>query len=247
MISVLLLHGFCLDHTIWKSVLESLRDTDINFIVPDIPGFGETPPPAEFSISQFSDHIYSLITQEKIERFYFLGHSLGGYIALDFASKYPEKLLGLGLIHSHPFADSDERKQIRKNAISLIQSKGTYLYLKQMLFSLFTEEFLNKNPLVPEKLLSAALNINPSIIIGTLQAMIDRRDYSKILTSLQIPFLFFNGLNDPVIPLHIAEEYIKLSNPNLTINVLDENSAHMSMFESPDYLANSIKSLILDY
>jgi len=247
MISVLLLHGFCLDHTIWKSVLETLKDTDINFIVPDIPGFGETSPPEEFSIPQFSDHIYSLIIQQKIDKFYFLGHSLGGYIALDFASKYQDKLLGLGLIHSHPFADSDERKQIRKNAISLIQSKGTYLYLKQMLFSLFTKEFLNNNPLIPEKLLSNALKIEPSIIMGTLQAMIDRRDYSKILTTLQIPYLFFNGKNDPVIPLHMAEDYIKLSNPDLTINVLDENSAHMSMFESPNHLAISIKSLILDY
>lgn len=247
MISVLLLHGFCLDHTIWKSVQEFFKGTDINFIAPDIPGFGETFPPEEFSISQFSDYIYSLITQKKIDKFYFLGHSLGGYIALDFASKYPSKLSGLGLIHSHPFADSDERKEIRKNAISLIQSKGTYLYLKQMLFSLFTEEFLNKNPLIPEKLLANALKIETSAIIGTLQAMIDRRDYSKILTSLQVPVLFFNGKNDPVIPLHMAEEYIKLSNPDLTINVIDEDSAHMSMFESPEHLANSIKSLISDY
>lgn len=247
MISVLLLHGFCLDHTIWKSVLESFKDTDINFIVPDIPGFGESSAPDIFSVSMFSDYIHSLINQQKIDKFYFIGHSLGGYIALDFASKYPNKLLGLGLIHSHPFADSEERKQNRKNAISLIQSKGTYLYLKQMLFSLFTEKFVNKNPLIPEKLLSAALNIPPTVIIGTLQAMMDRRDYSKILTSLQIPFLFFNGKNDPVIPLHMAEEYIKLSNPDLTISVLDENSAHMSMFESPEHLTNSIKSLILDY
>jgi len=247
MISVLLLHGFCLDHTIWKGVQESLNVTDINFIVPDIPGFGECPPPDEFSISQFSDHIYSLITHQKIDKFYFLGHSLGGYIALDFASKYPEKLLGVGLIHSHPFADSAERKQIRKNAISLIQSKGTYLYLKQMIFSLFTEKFMERNPLIPEKLLSSALNIDPSVIIGTLQAMIDRRDYSKILTSLQIPFLFFNGKNDPMIPIHMAEEYIKLSNPDLTIHVMDENSAHMSMFESPEHLANSIKRLISGY
>ncbi len=244
MISVLLLHGFCLDHTIWKSVLELINDPRINLIIPDIPGYGGSLECDEYSIPRLADNILSLINQKEINQFYFLGHSLGGYIALEFASKYPNKLKGLGLIHSHPFADSEERKQARKNAISLIDSKGTYLYLKQMIFSLFDPIFLSNNPLIPEKLLTNALQIKPSVITKTLQAMIDRKDQSHLLDSLSIPFLFFNGKKDPVIPNELRQKYLNISNPNHTINILAENSAHMGMFETPFLLADSIKKLI---
>jgi pimeloyl-ACP methyl ester carboxylesterase len=241
MISVLLLHGFCLNHTIWDNVIQNKQLKDIHFIVPDIPSI--TPVKG---MDNYSNYIDSIIIDQKVDKFIFLGHSLGGYIALDYASKFPSKLLGLGLIHSHPFEDSEERKKMRYNSIKLIQTKGTYLFLKQMIFSLFTEEFINLNPLVPEKLLSNALNIEPVMIIDMLESMIKRKDHSKLLSTLDIPYLFFNGKNDPLIPIELVNKYSVLTNASKTIRILDTKSAHMSMFESHDALALAINQLVSD-
>jgi pimeloyl-ACP methyl ester carboxylesterase len=45
-----------------------------------------------------------------------LGHSMGGYITLAFAEKYPSLLTAFGLIHSTAFADSEEKKKTAKKA-----------------------------------------------------------------------------------------------------------------------------------
>ena len=49
-----------------------------------------------------------------------IGHSMGGYITLAFAEKFPEKLKGLGLFHSTAYADSEEKKVGREKRISTL-------------------------------------------------------------------------------------------------------------------------------
>jgi len=40
-----------------------------------------------------------------------IGHSMGGYVTLAFAEKYPEALSAFGLFHSTAFADSERKKR----------------------------------------------------------------------------------------------------------------------------------------
>jgi len=47
-----------------------------------------------------------------------LGHSMGGYITLAFAEKFPERLLGFGLVHSTAAADSEEKNQPDKRGLN---------------------------------------------------------------------------------------------------------------------------------
>src|SRR5215471_4780390 len=59
-----------------------------------------------------------------------IGHSMGGYISLAFAEKYPSYLAGLGLFHSTAYPDSEERKTTRKKAIETIKNNGACDFLK---------------------------------------------------------------------------------------------------------------------
>jgi len=43
--------------------------------------------------------------------FTLIGHSMGGYITLAFAEKYPELLNAMGLFHSTAYADDDVKKK----------------------------------------------------------------------------------------------------------------------------------------
>ena len=48
-----------------------------------------------------------------------IGHSMGGYITLAFAEKYPDLLTGFGLFHSTAFPDTEEKKATRRAALTL--------------------------------------------------------------------------------------------------------------------------------
>ncbi len=93
---LLLLHGALgaadqmssLEFALSQLVFDSKPVLKSNF-----PGHGGLPIPDEpFSISMFSNFIFSFLNAEKIEKVNFFGYSMGGYVALDFAQKHPERV-----------------------------------------------------------------------------------------------------------------------------------------------------------
>eukprot|EP01136_Pigoraptor_vietnamica_P003503 Opistho-1_new@32825 len=105
--AVVLLHGFGEDATIWSGYVPFLQK-DFYMIVPEYARLSNLK-----SIEDYADFVEKEVTSKGFEKCVIIGHSMGGYIALAFAEKYPEKVLGLGLFHSTAFADSDEKKAAR--------------------------------------------------------------------------------------------------------------------------------------
>jgi len=110
---VVLLHGFGEDGHIWDEQVSFLQKY-CQLIVPDLPGSGKSAilrpqhlhpptPNSQFlppiSIYDYADVIHALLLAEKITRCIMLGHSMGGYITLAFAEKYPQLLKSFGLVH----------------------------------------------------------------------------------------------------------------------------------------------------
>src|SRR4051812_32476186 len=112
--AVVLIHGFCEDQSIWSDYIQKLS-RDYHVIVPDLPGFGKSSP--EFgeavTMEYYARRVHEVleIVLQAEERVTFIGHSLGGYVALAFAELYPERINGMGLFHSTAFADNEEKKQ----------------------------------------------------------------------------------------------------------------------------------------
>ena len=59
-----------------------------------------------------------------------IGHSMGGYITLAFAEKYPELLNSFGLFHSSAYADDEQKIEIRKKGIEFITNNGAEALFK---------------------------------------------------------------------------------------------------------------------
>lgn len=55
-------------------------------------GHGDQPEKEAFSNDLFSDNIYQFLSENKIEKCHLFGYSMGGYVALYFANKYPDKI-----------------------------------------------------------------------------------------------------------------------------------------------------------
>ncbi len=123
---LMLIHGYPLDHTIWNDTAPLLKN-DFDLILPDLRGFGQsTTVETPYTLSDMADDLAGLLDHLKLEKVALAGHSMGGYVALAFAKKYPQRVSGLGLIASQAAADSPEGKAKRyqtADEVSLIEKQ----------------------------------------------------------------------------------------------------------------------------
>src|SRR6187401_2375262 len=145
----ILLHGFAEDGHIWDQQVAVLMK-EFSCMVIDMPGTGDSASSFEkykdLSVESAADLVLKMIDQKHLEKVTLLGHSMGGYITLAFAEKYPERLNGFGLIHSTAFADSEEKVQNRLKGISMMEEYGGYSFLKNTTPNLFAAKFKAAHP-----------------------------------------------------------------------------------------------------
>src|SRR6185436_1276003 len=100
---LVLLHGYPFDHTMWDRVTARLT---CDVFAPDLPGFGDTPSfKGEPSLDHMATEIGRMLDQRNVSRAIVAGFSMGGYVTLAFAARYPQRLAGLGLINSQALPD----------------------------------------------------------------------------------------------------------------------------------------------
>ena len=106
---VVLVHSGVADHRSWDRVAAGLVATH-TVIRYDLRGFGATPPPAEGF--RHRDDLAALLDGLGIERAAVVGNSLGGYVSLEFATRWPERVIQLGLLAA-PLGGWDWGPEIR--------------------------------------------------------------------------------------------------------------------------------------
>ncbi len=237
-VPLVLVHGFCEDHSLWASLQSSLKPTSILLL--DLPGFGQSELPHLPDMQSYAEAVKAVLETEQIEQCVLIGHSMGGYAALEFAAQWPEKLAGLGLFHSHPFEDTAERKTARQRGIETLQAGKRDLYVAQLFPNLFAESFLKDHPDVLEALISNGKKQSPLGIIAALQAMLSRRDHQKTLRDITCPVLFLLGQLDTLVPPEQALKAALL--PTVSDLHLLPEAAHMAMFESSEETVEILNS-----
>lgn len=99
--TLLMLHGWPADSTHYKELGPLLAKKNLRVIVPDLPGWGNTPvPPQAWTVSDYRDWVHDFIKSLGIEQFILFGHSFGGRVSIKYAIKYPYDLKGLVLCAS---------------------------------------------------------------------------------------------------------------------------------------------------
>lgn len=228
-LSVVLLHGFGEDSEIWENQISFLQN-NFHLIIPDIPGSGQSGLIHDANIDTYTEVVKTILDIEKISKCVLIGHSMGGYITLAFAEKYPGYLVSFGLFHSSAFADNEEKKQVREKAISFIQANGAYNFLKTSIPGLFRYQD-GPDALLKEiaGLVEKSKHFTPDALIQYYRAMISRPDRSDILKSTSLPVLFIIGEFDKAIPLESSLQQCYL--PAESHVYILHNSGHMGMLE----------------
>lgn len=231
-IPLVLIHGFAADNMVWKGIALSLYNAHI--FCPDLPCIGHSEGVVEqISLEYAASQIKELMDINKIPQAFIVGHSMGGYIAQSFAQLYPEKILGIGLIHSTPLADSEEKKNNRKKSADFIIEHGREKFLSMAIPGWFATENREKYANEIEQLVDTAMQIEDKVLYQYQMAIAERKDFKSWFQNFEKSKLLVLGKNDDLIPYR-EHEYL-YQYPNINLHLID-HCGHASMIEQKEQL-----------
>lgn len=236
---VFLVHGFPLNGEIWNRQVDFLSSR-YRLIIPDLPGNGISPIIPDMSMEGIAEALKELFDKIKNtadDKLVMIGHSMGGYMTLAFAEKYPQILKGIGLFQSTAFADTEEKKETRRKAIEFINTQGADEFIKPLIPNFFSPATKSKNPHLIEEQIDRGRGYPAEALIAYYQSMINRPDRTEVLKNAGFPVLFVLGEHDTAVPISDGLQQCYL--PEKSYIHIFKNSGHMGMLEEPD-MANRI-------
>lgn len=231
--AVVLLHGFLENQTMWNGFVPDLAKKN-RIITIDLLGHGNTECLGYVhSMEDQADMVHAVLHELKIRKSVFIGHSMGGYVALAFAELYPENVKGLVLLNSTSLADSDERKVNRDRAVVAV--KQNYVnFVRMSIANLFSENNREKLATEIEAVKLEALKTPLQGIVAALEGMKIRKDREVILHFAPFPIQLILGENDGVLVYEDNLEQIEGTKVKLTTFP----DGHMSHIENQSALKN---------
>ena len=92
---LVLVHGFLGSSIMWQPQIEHLKRY-YRVITPDLPGFGKSKKiKPHNNINSMAKTVLNCLKEKQIEKFYLLGHSMGGMIVQEMAKLAGEKIIKL--------------------------------------------------------------------------------------------------------------------------------------------------------
>lgn len=241
--SILFVHGFPLNHSMWLSQLEPLA-TGYRVIAPDLRGFGRSGvTPGTVTMQQFAADLDSLLDVLNIpEPVTLCGLSMGGYIAFQFVQQYRDRLQSLILCDTRAAADAPEAAQARLELAEAVLAEGPEPVVEAMLPKLFAESTVKDQPSVVEQVRNMIATTEPAGIAAALRGMAERPDSTGLLAMLDLPVLLLCGEEDrlttPEVMRGMAEKI-----PDSTFAEIP-NAGHMAPMENPEAVNRIIREFL---
>lgn len=237
--AVVFLHGFLENLGIWNDLSHSLKN-QYKVICIDLPGHGNS---SNFgychTMELMADVVIHVLKILKIRRYYLIGHSMGGYVAMAIAEKRPDSIKGLCMFHSTASNDSDEKRKERQKVIKVVQ-KDKMFFIRTAIPNLFGSPEIHQKKI--SKIIDSAIKISTQGIIAALEGMRMRADREIVLKFVSYPVLYIIGRKDKLLPEKKLIQEAQL--PEISEHVLLENSAHMGFIEEFQVCLKVIKQFL---
>jgi pimeloyl-ACP methyl ester carboxylesterase len=227
---LILLHGFPLNSTIWRTQQQRLSD-HCRVITPDLRGHGRSPVNDEiYEMDLLARDVIELMDHLNLPQAVVMGHSMGGYVTLALARLAPHRLKAIGLIGSQAMADTEQARNSRYDLIDEIKIHGSAVVADALLPRVFAPLEL-EDETTKEQTYQMMLNTRPVALINALKGMAIRPDSTALLGELDCPVLIIAGDKDAIIPLERAEAMATPLKNGALVTI--ENAGHMMMLEQP--------------
>ena len=225
--TVVLLHGFLETSEMWRNLAPEIARTH-QVICIDLLGHGETDSLGYVhTMEDIADAVFTVLQHLEVKKAKFVGHSMGGYVALALAAQQPRLFDGLCLMNSTFEADSEERKVLRTRANDM--AKTNFENLVRMSFAnLFAPESKINFKKAYDKALNIALQTSVQGYIAAQEGMKLRPNRFEVFKTLNADKLIIIGKKDTL----INREQLLSKIENRDINFAELSEGHMSYIEN---------------
>ena len=240
--AIVLLHGFLENLSMWQSIVPELSKKN-RVICIDLLGHGKTENLGY--IHTMKDQalvVKAVLDYLRLRRYILIGHSMGGYISLEFASLFPENVKGLCLMNSSALPDSDEKIANRNRAILAVK-QNSKTFVRLAIPNLFAEKNKAKFTSEIESITAEALKMSTQGIIAALEGMKIRKNKTNLYKTAQFPIKLIIGKEDPALDYDSLVQQTK----NTNVKVVEFPGGHMSHVENKNDLLKTLQDFVTKF
>lgn len=227
---IVLLHGMLGDLSNWTNTIKELAAQGYRVLVPVLPVYDL--PLNQTSVTGLVEYVHGFLKQMGIEQTVLVGNSLGGQVALKFATLYPEMvramvLSGASGIYEVSIGTGTPRRKDKE----FIRDRAAITFYDpvhatdELVDEMY--EIVNDRPRVT-RLIKMARSTKAEVV-------------TDHLSSIVAPTLLIWGRDDVITPPEVGEEFARRM-PNAYLSFIDR-CGHAPMIEHPEVFNN----LMLDF
>ncbi|TYK49467.1 alpha/beta fold hydrolase [Actinomadura decatromicini] len=240
---LVLVHGHPFDRSMWRPQVERFAAGGWRVIVPDLRGYGETTViPGKTPLETFARDIIGLLDRLGVESFVLGGLSMGGQIAMEIHRQVPERIRGLLLADTAPWAETEDGRRSRNALADRLLDEGIRPYAEEVLPKMVAPATIERLPAVAEHVLGMMLGTSPEGAAAALRGRAERPDYVESLAGAAAPVLIVVGGEDEYTPVEDARRMHELI-PNSALVVID-GAGHMPNLERPAEFDDALRALL---
>ena len=239
---LVLLHAYPLSREMWRPQIAALS-RDFRVLAPDLPGFGDSAgfaddPSIDGMAAAVAEFLDAISVTEPVA---LGGLSMGGYVAMAFARKYPDRLRALILADTRAEPDDATAKANRDKSIAFALDKSAADVIEQMLPRMVSAETRTERPEVVAEVRRIAGAQSVAGIVNALKALRDRPDARPELDNNGIPTLVLVGAEDALTPPSLSQDLAVRTRGSMEII---PGAGHLSNLERPDAFNEAVRRFL---
>lgn len=236
--AVVLLHGFLENSGMWQPLVPELAKKN-RVICVDLLGHGRTECVGYVhTMEEMAEAVRMVLKEIQVSEAIFIGHSMGGYVALALAKKYSAYISGICLMNSTSQADTKERKELRQSANEMAK-KNLEMLVSMGIPNLFTPASKIKYATEVAEVLKEAKKTSVRGYIAANEGMLQRTCSEKIVKQFSKRAIIV-GKKDPILNYEsIVAEASRTQTP-----LVELENGHMSHIEDTAALLHFLVNFI---
>ncbi len=230
MTPVVMIPGMMCDERIFAHQIKELG-TDTEVYIADISKYS--------SIQELA----SDVLENSPPKFFLVGHSMGGIVAMEMCSQEPDRIEKLVIMDSNPKPELEETKLKREPQIrNVISGNLAQVMKEEMKPNYLADSYKQKDIL--NTCMEMALTLGPEVFVRQSRALQSRDDQQSTLMELDIPVLIMCGSEDKLCSLEKHELMHNIINDSKLEVVM--GAGHMPTLEQPQKTTEVIKSWLMN-